>query len=144
MNNLIKILFFVLIVVSCDTNDRLKYKNPELSTEERVADLLGRMTLEEKIRQMDMYSAHDLIEEGRLSVEKAEKIIDGLGIGSVRDFYPESAEYSNELQKFIIENNRLGIPALIIEEALHGYLGKGSTSFPVPIGLGSMWDVETM
>ena len=104
----------------------LPYKNPELAIEERVSDLLSRMTLEEKIREMDMYSSHDLIENGRLSVEKAEAVLNGMNIGSVRDFYPESAEYSNELQRFIIENNRLGIPALIIEEALHGYLGKES------------------
>ena len=138
------ILLILLALLGCGNNDTPAYKNADLDIETRVSDLLSRMTLDEKIRELDMYSAHDLIENGKLSVDEASKVLNGLNIGSVRDFYPESAEYSNELQKYIIENNRLGIPALIIEEALHGYLGKGSTSFPVPIGLGSMWDVETM
>lgn len=138
-------LLVVALLLGCNQKDnKPAYKNANLDTETRVADLLSRMTLDEKIRELDMYSAHDLIENGRLSVEEAKQTLNGMNIGSVRDFYPESAEVSNELQKFIIENNRLGIPALIIEEALHGYLGKGSTSFPVSIGLGSMWDVEAM
>lgn len=120
------IVFFLFLTACKEQKSVLPYKNPELAIEERVSDLLSRMTLEEKIREMDMYSSHDLIENGRLSVEKAEAVLNGMNIGSVRDFYPESAEYSNELQRFIIENNRLGIPALIIEEALHGYLGKES------------------
>ncbi len=139
------LLVMFLSVVACNTDSPVPpYKNMELDTETRVADLMSRMTLDEKIRELDMYSAHDLIENGRLSPEKAKQALKGLNVGSVRDFYPESAEASNELQRYIIENNRLGIPALIIEEALHGYLGKGSTSFPVPIGLASMWDVGAM
>lgn len=139
------ILFFILFLTGCgQKNSTPAYQNATLATESRIADLLSRMTLDEKIRQLDMYSAHDLIEGGRLSVEKAEPALEGMGAGSVRDFYPESAELANELQRYIIENDRLGIPALVIEEALHGYLGKGSTSFPVPIGLASMWDTEAM
>ncbi|UII74773.1 glycoside hydrolase family 3 C-terminal domain-containing protein [Flagellimonas sp. HMM57] len=139
------ILIATVFLFCCSQNEENPtYKNSGLDTETRVADLLSRMTLEEKIRELDMYSAHDLIDNGKLSIEKAKPVLDGLNVGSVRDFYPESAELSNELQKFVIENNRLGIPILIIEEALHGYLGKGSTSFPVPIGMASMWDVEAM
>ncbi|UJH68495.1 glycoside hydrolase family 3 N-terminal domain-containing protein [Allomuricauda sp. SCSIO 65647] len=138
------LLLTVLLLGCAQDNGNPVYKNAELDTEMRVADLLSRMTLEEKIRELDMYSAHDLIENGELSVERAKAVLDGLNIGSVRDFYPKSAEVSNELQQYIIENNRLGIPALMIEEALHGYLGKGATSFPVPIGLASMWDVNAM
>ncbi|TRX60063.1 beta-glucosidase [Fulvivirga sp. M361] len=140
-------LFFGIIfsVAACITDQPVPaYKNAALDTEQRISDLLSRMTLDEKIRELDMYSSHDLIEAGKLSVEKAEKVLKGMNIGSIRDLYPESAEISNEIQKYIIENNRLGIPALVIEEALHGYLGKGATSFPVPIGLGSMWDVKAM
>ncbi len=138
-------LFLIALLVSCSQEAKNPaYKNASLDIETRVSDLLSRMTLEEKIREMDMYSAHDLIENGRLSIKKTDTVLQGMNIGSVRDFYPESAEAANELQRYIIENNRLGIPALVIEEALHGYLGKESTSFPVPIGLASMWDVEAM
>ncbi|MEM9649065.1 MAG: glycoside hydrolase family 3 N-terminal domain-containing protein [Bacteroidota bacterium] len=138
------LLVSILLYGCAQNNENPAYKNPALDTDLRVADLLARMTLEEKIRELDMYSAHDLIESGSLSEEKAKSILDGMNIGSVRDFYPETAAISNELQRYIIENNRLGIPALIIEEALHGYLGKGATSFPVPIALASMWDIDTM
>ncbi len=137
---LVTLLFF-----GCTQGDHNPaYKNATLDIDTRVADLVSRMTLEEKVKQMDMYSAGDLVAEGRLSVERAEKALNGMSIGSVHDNYPESAEVANELQKYVIENTRLGIPVLFIEEALHGYQGSKSTAFPVPIGLGSMWDVDLM
>lgn len=120
------------------------YKNPARTIEERVEDLVAKMTLEEKVGQLDMYSSNDLVQEGRLSEEKADLVLKTTTIGSVHDYYPESAEASNELQRYVIENSRLGIPVLFIEEALHGYQGIKGTAFPVPIGLGSMWDVELM
>ncbi|PKQ63488.1 hypothetical protein BZG02_08930 [Labilibaculum filiforme] len=120
------------------------YKNADLDIETRVADLVARMTLEEKVMQLDMYSAGDLVVDGRVEPVRAAKALNGMSVGSVHDYYPETADHANELQKFIIENTRLGIPALFIEEALHGYQGKKSTAFPVSLGLGSMWDVDLM
>lgn len=138
-------IFLALILLSCGESSKLPaYKNADLDAETRTADLLSRMTLDEKIRQLDMYSAHDLMESGRFSEEAAKQTLKGMSVGSLRDLYPESAEVSNAMQRHIVENSRLGIPAMLIEEALHGYLGKEATSFPVPIGLGSMWDVEAM
>ena len=135
----------ILMVLSCNTNDENPlYKDATLDTEKRVADLLSRMTLDEKIQELDMYSAYDLTKEGRLSEERTKAALNGLNVGSIHDFYPKSAEIANELQRYIVEHNRLGIPALFIEEALHGYQGEKATSFPIPIGLASMWDVETM
>jgi beta-glucosidase len=143
MNKISLLLICYLILNSCTQADKIPdYKNQEIDIETRVQDLISRMTLEEKIKQMDMYAGGDLVENGKLSIKKAEKLLKGISVGSIHDFYPETAERANEVQKYFIENTRLGIPALFIEEALHGYGGVKSTAYPVPIGLGSMWDVD--
>ncbi|TRX60062.1 hypothetical protein FNH22_08410 [Fulvivirga sp. M361] len=137
------ILLIALLFIGCEPeNNTPAYRDKGLAVEARVADLLSRMTLEEKAKQLDMYSSHDLVTNGRLSIEKMDKHLNGIAMGSIRDYYPESAEAANEVQKYIIENTRLGIPALIIEESLHGYVGHHATAFPVPIGISSTWDVE--
>lgn len=138
------VLLLVITIGYGQKNHIPAYKNAKLDVESRVTDLVSRMTLEEKVMQLDMYSAGDLVVQGKISPERAKKALNGMSIGSVHDYYPETAVHANELQKYIVENTRLGIPALFIEEALHGYQGKKSTAFPVPIGLGSMWDVELM
>ena len=145
MNRNTYLLAITWLLVSCSQKDQLPpYRDVTKDIETRVSDLLSRMTLEEKVGQLDMYSANDLVYDGRISIEKTSKILARTTIGSVHDYYPESAEASNELQKYVIENTRLGIPVLFIEEALHGYQGNKGTAFPVPIGMGSMWDVELM
>lgn len=120
------------------------YRNPKLPVEERVNDLLSKMSLEEKVRQMDMYKGEFFVDGQHFSVEKAKNKIGNLGVGAIHDLYPESANTVNEIQKFIIESNRWGIPALIMEEMLHGYMAEGSTAFPMNIGLGATWDTELL
>lgn len=120
------------------------YKDSTKSIRERVDDLLSRMTVLEKARQLDMYSGGAIVSDNHLEKEKADKVIGIDGIGSLHDFYPTESELSNQVQKYMVEKTRLGIPALLIEEALHGYQGSKGTSFPAPIGLGSMWDVDLM
>ena len=136
-------LLIVTLLFSC-TQQNTSYKNPDLPIEKRVDDLLSKMNLDEKILQLDMYHANHLITDGRLNTVKVDTMLRGMSAGSVHDFYPQSAAVSNELQKYIIENSRWGIPVLFIEEALHGYQGYEATAFPVPIGMGSMWDVDLM
>ncbi|NVN19077.1 glycoside hydrolase family 3 [Muricauda sp. HICW] len=120
------------------------YRNPKLPVEERVNDLLSKMSLEEKIRQMDMYKGEFFVEGQDFSLEKAKNKIGNLGVGAIHDLYPESANTINELQRFVIDSNRWGIPALIMEEMLHGYMAEGSTAFPMNIGLGATWDTELL
>ena len=120
------------------------YQNPELPVEERVKDLLSRMTLEEKARQMDMYKGEFFKEKEIFSKTKAAVKIGKLGIGAIHDIYPRSAKMINDLQKEVMGNNRWGIPALIMCEMLHGYLDDGSTAFPMSIGLGATWDTALM
>ena len=126
------------------------YKNPNAPTEQRVEDLLRRMTLEEKIRQLDLYAGIGIFDGDRndnthislsaaFSAAKAELLWGGLGVGGIHDIYPTAAQ-SNAIQQWVIAHNRLGIPALFIEEALHGY--DVGTVFPAPINLAATWNPE--
>lgn len=118
------------------------YKNPELSPEERAEDLLSRMTLREKIAQLDMKFGSQYCTElhpnDNCSVmatsdyywdKLREDFPDGLGY--LHDNYSVPA-VMNKLQKFFIENSRLGIPVIFTGEALHGIAGTRATVLPIP------------
>ncbi|PXY39164.1 glycoside hydrolase family 3 [Flavobacterium cheongpyeongense] len=120
------------------------YQDSKTPVEDRVKDLLSRMSLEEKVRQMDMYKGEYFKEKEDFSKTKSALKIGNLGIGAIHDIYPRSAKMINDLQTNVIKGNRWGIPALIMCEMLHGYLDDGSTAFPMNIGLGATWDTETI
>lgn len=143
--------------VATAQNAALPYKNPKLSIDERVKDLLGRMTIEEKIGQITSvwqskpYAlAPDPKEPnkdlGDFAPEKAAKLFPhGIGqIGRQREGKTPrgSAEYANATQKWLIEKTRLGIPAIFHDEILHGNMARGSTVFPTPLSLSSSWDTD--
>lgn len=124
------------------------YKDAGAPVERRLSDLLSRMTLTEKARQLDMYAGATALVDKRLDdthaspdavfdPDKAQALWGGLGVGSVHDLYP-TPEQSNAIQSWVMAHNRLGIPALFIEEGLHGY-DKG-TVFPAPINLAATWN----
>jgi beta-glucosidase len=131
------------------------YKNPRLSVEQRVADLLARMTLEEKIAQLTCLWVNRpqknpltdfATDRGDFSPEKAAQVMK-FGIGQIarqreQKGPRDGAIFANALQKWLIENTRLGIPAILHDEILHGHMAKGSTSFPQPIALASTWDPD--
>ena len=135
--------------------DQLPYKNPRLSVEQRVADLLSRMTLEEKVAQltclwMNRPQVNPQIDfengRGDFLPEKAAVVMKH-GIGQIarqreQKGPREGAMFANAVQKWLIENTRLGIPAILHDEILHGHMAKGSTSFPQPIALATTWDPE--
>jgi beta-glucosidase len=129
---------------------RALYRQPDLPIEKRVADLLGRMTLEEKVRQLDLYSgATALVDQHTDSThaapqavflpDKAKVLWGNLGVGGIHDLNP-TPEQANTIQKWVIEHNRLGIPALFIEEGLHGF--DAGTVFPAPINLAATWNPD--
>src|SRR5215204_4768272 len=138
------------------------YKDKKLSAEQRVKDLLSRMTLEEKAAQMMCVwqeKRETLIDEaGDFDLQKAERsFAHGNGIGQVGrpgdagavQTEPwkgrnarEQAALTNDIQKFFIEKSRLGIPVIFHEECLHGLAEKGATSFPQPIGLAGTFNPE--
>src|SRR2546428_429051 len=142
------ILLIVSVFVNKSICQMLPYKNKTLPVDERVHDLLSRMTVEEKIKQLDMYRGWDLSPMGQAheaSVYNEELIAKSLGnnsIGSIHDFYPRYPSLSNKVQQYVTEHSRLGIPVMFIEEGLHGYEGKGSTSFPIPLALSATWDTS--
>jgi beta-glucosidase len=125
------------------------YRNPILPVEQRVADLLSRMTLEEKVAQTQaLWQRKALIMDakGSFSPEKAREVLK-YGIGQItraseRKGPRENAVFTNAIQKFLVEQTRLGIPAMVHEEALHGHAAQGGTSFPQAIALASTWDVD--
>lgn len=163
-----KIIFVVLIAVASSllfkgvyvsAESTPPYLNASLPIEDRVDDLLSRMTLEEKQAQLMCVwitkpndntgvPKDQLPFGGEFSPAKAKDVIPN-GIGhfarqrEMRDAR-RSAEYANAVQKWLIENTRLKIPAIFHDEILHGNMGRGSTVFPVPIALGSTWDPELM
>ena len=134
------------------------YWNAKLPVEQRVADLLARMTLEEKVAQITstwLKKGEIQNEDYSFSPAKASaKYPDGLGFftrpsdkngaGSPRVLAPRSIEesiaYVNAAQKWARENTRLGIPMMFHEESLHGLAARDATSFPMPIGLASTWN----
>ncbi|HQG48306.1 MAG TPA: glycoside hydrolase family 3 N-terminal domain-containing protein, partial [Sedimentisphaerales bacterium] len=131
------------------------YRNPKLSVERRVKDLLSRMTLKEKVAQMlciwQQKSRTMVDEKGRFDLQKAKSHFkDRAGLGQVGRPSDagnglnarEMAELTNDIQKFFVENTRLGIPVVFHEECLHGHAAVDGTSFPQPIGLGATFDPE--
>ncbi len=115
------------------------YKNPNAPIGERLADLLSRMTLEEKVAQMT------LLVWPHPSEDKPKPELSPEGFGTLtnlaRERPPaEAAEMYNHFQRYLVEQTRLGIPALSIDEALHGCMTVGSTNFPMPLALASAWD----
>jgi len=124
------------------------YRDPQRALDERVDDLLARMTLDEKIAQLGSAWVYELLAEGRLSLEKARTLCaNGIGqitrIGGASSLQPpDLARLANEIQAFLRDQTRLGIPALVHEEACSGYLARGATCFPQTIGAASTWEPE--
>lgn len=126
-------------------NPVLPYQNQNLPIEQRVSDLLARMTLEEKAAQMTMNNLIELKhdEYGNVSDEALEEFFGGNSIGCVKSPYLEHsaiARMSQAADKYLREHTRLGIPATQTEECLHGLISLGTTIFPQAIGLGSTWN----
>lgn len=128
------------------------FRDPTLPVEARVDDLLSRMTLEEKVAQLGSYWIGDLLtgpgERAQFDKEKASKLL-ARGIGQITrpaggsELGPaQVAAVVNALQRFLIEETRLGIPALIHEECLSGFMAKGATTFPQAIGMAATWDPD--
>ncbi|MDK9701067.1 MAG: glycoside hydrolase family 3 C-terminal domain-containing protein [bacterium] len=135
-------LLFSMNVSLAASSEELSYHSKANPVDERVRDLLSRMTLAEKIAQMEMNYGRTYIENKKFDSIIAAKNIGTDGIGSIHDFYPSTPELSNQVQRWVIEHNRLRIPALFIEETLHGYADSGSTTFPIPLGLAATWNLE--
>ena len=127
---------------------RPPYRDPDLPVEQRVSDLLARMTIEEKVAQLHSapWEVDLLDEDGRFSNAKADAVLSHgilhVGRPGHKRGPRETVAYTNAIQRYLVEKTRLGIPALFHEEALHGLMGQDATSFPQAIALGSTWDPD--
>jgi beta-glucosidase len=151
-------LMLLLSLCFISAQQVLPYRNPHLPLEIRVQDLLGRMTLDEKVGQSlcllgwEMYN----LKENQVEVsERFKLLLKEKHLGMLWGVYradpwtkktlknglrPESAaEVGNALQKYVIENTRLGIPLFLAEEAPHGHMAIGTTVFPTGIGMAATW-----
>jgi beta-glucosidase len=141
------------------------YRNPRLPVDQRVADLLSRMTLEEKVAQLESVwvtnqSKQLVNERGEFApdAKMQELLKNGIGqFGGPSQAGSEAekaaaplhgknarqmAVFVNSIQRYVVEHSRLGIPATFHEEALHGLMAPGATSFPQAIALASTWDTD--
>nr|WP_170972330.1 glycoside hydrolase family 3 N-terminal domain-containing protein [Natronorubrum halophilum] len=123
----------------------------ETPAERRVANLLEEMTLEEKAAQLGSANANKLLDnDGELDEDAVrEQLSTGIGhltrIGGEGGLSPsEAAERTNELQTYLQEETRLGIPAVPHEECLSGYMGPEGMTFPQMIGMASTWSPDLL
>ncbi len=151
---LVPIVLVILFGATLLAQERLPYQDPKLPVEQRVTDLLKRMTLEEKIAQLEgSWQNRDNVkdpqalfvdEKGNFLPAQASQLLkNGLGEmsrPSEKRGPREMADFTNTLQKWMKENTRLGIPILFHEECLHGHAAPRGTSFPQAIALASTWD----
>lgn len=144
----IYLFILILSIAGCKSDDKPVYKNPDATIEERVEDLIQRMTLEEKVAQIQSLRVWDSTAwdaDGNFSGIKDTARLN-LGTGSLWSWHlyrkspRERVICINSFQKYLLEETRLGIPAIVYGEGLHGYMGNGATSFPQAIALGGTWD----
>lgn len=139
----------------------MTYKDASKPIEERVENLLGLMTLKEKIGQLIQpfgWETYEVKDGKVVLTEQFQQQVKDSGVGSLygtlradpwtgvtleTGLSPrEGAVAVNEIQRFAIEESRLGIPILIGEECSHGHMAIGATVFPVPLSIGSTWNVD--
>lgn len=137
------------------------YKNSTLPTEKRVNDLLGRMTVEEKVGQLSKLLGWDMYSKNGKQVTISDKLRKAVkeqhigllwatlradpwtqktllnGLSSI-----EAARATNAIQRYMVDSTRLGIPLLLSEEAPHGHMAIGATVFPTAIGQASTWNPQ--
>jgi beta-glucosidase len=124
------------------------YKQADAPVEQRVADLLKRMTLREKLIQLCGFWPADKLEP-QVDVEPfalefcRKSLSEGAGtIGPVNMSLAKDVLFRNTIQKFMLEKTRLGIPIIFHDEGCHGVMKDEATSFPMPIGIACSWDEE--
>lgn len=141
--------FFLIAIISIlsfqTTKAQNMYKDSAQPISIRVSDLLSKMTLEEKIAQVMMSKNIMWDENGDIKTDESKQIFNK-GVGLLwfdKQLEAERmVEIYNASQKFLVEESRLGIPALVFGEGLHGFLAPGATMFPQAIAMASTWDTE--
>jgi beta-glucosidase len=150
----IPFLLSIAAVLTGSLSGQVPYRDAALPIEQRVEDLLGRMTLEEKVAQLQGYRSDDpqaWDDQGNFVGGRDAALLShgagsyfstgGLPLDQLFRLTPRQwAQRVNALQKYMVEKSRLGVPLFVFGEAVHGFMGTGATSFPQAIALGSTWD----
>ncbi len=165
MRNALRLALFAISVVATVSSAQQgavpTYKNPKAPIPQRVHDLMGRMTLEEKVAQLQSQwtlpamapGLPVVFEKGQLKESVVKPMLaNGIGTFAFLDEFigmsaggpREGAERRNLLQNWVLKNTRLGIPIMFHGEALHGPVVKGGTAFPQAVALGSTWDPDLL
>lgn len=148
------LLILVITVLTANAQKTLPYKNAKLPVEQRVKDLLSRMTPEEKFWQLfmipgDLGANPNQYKNGIFGFQVS-AAADGNSAASQMLKYGTGenafllAKKINEIQKYFVEQTRLGIPIIAFDECLHGLVRQGATSFPQAIALAATWDTALM
>jgi len=129
-----------------DTAEHPLYKEAKAPVERRVEDLLLRMTLEEKIAQLcGVWPPDRLAGPNQVFDPARAKPLLGNGVCTIGPFrlpLDQEIPFRNAIQKYLIENTRLGIPVVFHDEGCHGVSAPNATSFPAPIGIACSWDPD--
>lgn len=127
-----------------------RYKDPSLPVSDRVEDLLNRMTLEEKAAQLCGNLAVSFMKDGKVNLDALRENFPN-GHGRFTQFSLTGitdplmiAGIANTVQRYFVEETRLGIPVAFQSENLCGYPGAGGTIFPSMLNMGSTWDPELL
>ena len=168
MNKKLMLLVFCLAsaagpTASAQESAPALYKNPNASVADRVSDLLSKMTVEEKVAQLESnwtlpafpgMKMATPFEGDHINETIARRMaVNGLGTFAFLDEFTGTtgssdprvgAHKRNMLQAWVLKNTRLGIPIMFHGEALHGAVVPGATSFPAAVALGSTWDPDLL
>jgi beta-glucosidase len=150
------------LMASPQDSSKPVYRDANAPIAQRVQDLLGRMTVEEKVAQLESgwnlpafgsFKIPSIFEQDHLNEAMVKKIAgNGLGTYVLLDEFMSTGpgdprvgvRHRNLLQTWVMTNTRLGIPIMFHAEALHGAVTPGATSFPAAVGLGSTWDPDLL
>ena len=149
--------------ISMNAKDKYPYQNANLPVDQRVEDLLSRMTLEEKAGQIVCLMGWDSYQINGKKVAVSDKFkheVDSLHVGMYWAVFradpwtrkaianglnpTQAAQAANAMQRYAVEKTRLGIPIFLAEEAPHGHMAIGATVFPTGLGMAATWSRDIM
>jgi beta-glucosidase len=161
--SLVTIITLALMTFSMNANDKYPYQNANLPVDQRVEDLLSRMTLEEKAGQIVCLMGWDSYQINGKRVTVSDKFkheVDSLHVGMYWAVFRAdpwtrktianglnptlAALAANAMQRYAVEKTRLGIPIFLAEEAPHGHMAIGATVFPTGLGMAATWSRDMM
>lgn len=161
--SVITLISLLLLGLNCQAAPKYPYRDATLPIDQRVEDLLSRMTVEEKAGQLVCLMGWDSYQIAGKKVGVSDKFIkeqNDLHVGMYWAVFRAdpwtqktltnglnpalAAEAANAMQRYVIEHSRLGIPIFIAEEAPHGHMAIGSTVFPTGLGMAATWSRDIM